>query len=243
MARQLAQRNVAKLKLASAGHSFDWLQWNLSDRKAVALPILRRRGGLLVAEAITAEEAEAGIVGEEITDLGPTQRTEVSATMAGDEAEEPPFLVEVLLLDVPTAKFSTFSIVAGPAGILEDCFHFGADAQLIPDAGELTAAAREWVQQGGSHSEAYLTAIEADRPARAAADPMALVLDQLGSLSRSEEHTSELQSRFGVSYAVFCLKKNLLKVILKNGEMLCMKCANETKLRISVVVMTQFIVL
>src|ERR1043166_767198 len=25
---------------------------------------------------------------------------------------------------------------------------------------------------------------------------------------RSEEHTSELQSRFGISYAVFCLKKN-----------------------------------
>jgi len=27
------------------------------------------------------------------------------------------------------------------------------------------------------------------------------------SASRSEEHTSELQSRFGISYAVFCLKK------------------------------------
>src|ERR1043166_10073558 len=26
--------------------------------------------------------------------------------------------------------------------------------------------------------------------------------------TRSEEHTSELQSRFGISYAVFCLKKN-----------------------------------
>src|ERR1043166_9018091 len=26
-------------------------------------------------------------------------------------------------------------------------------------------------------------------------------------LMRSEEHTSELQSRFGISYAVFCLKK------------------------------------
>ena len=26
-------------------------------------------------------------------------------------------------------------------------------------------------------------------------------------LYRSEEHTSELQSRFGISYAVFCLKK------------------------------------
>src|ERR1043166_2148125 len=29
----------------------------------------------------------------------------------------------------------------------------------------------------------------------------------LDALDRSEEHTSELQSRFGISYAVFCLKK------------------------------------
>src|ERR1043166_9758029 len=28
---------------------------------------------------------------------------------------------------------------------------------------------------------------------------------------RSEEHTSELQSRFGISYAVFCLKKKKRK--------------------------------
>src|ERR1043166_2914051 len=28
-----------------------------------------------------------------------------------------------------------------------------------------------------------------------------------GFQRRSEEHTSELQSRFGISYAVFCLKK------------------------------------
>src|ERR1043166_9755978 len=32
---------------------------------------------------------------------------------------------------------------------------------------------------------------------------------------RSEEHTSELQSRFGISYAVFCLKKdNSMKILL-----------------------------
>src|ERR1043166_8593942 len=30
----------------------------------------------------------------------------------------------------------------------------------------------------------------------------------LVKMDRSEEHTSELQSRFGISYAVFCLKKN-----------------------------------
>jgi len=31
---------------------------------------------------------------------------------------------------------------------------------------------------------------------------------------RSEEHTSELQSRFGISYAVFCLKKKKKKTVL-----------------------------
>ena len=34
----------------------------------------------------------------------------------------------------------------------------------------------------------------------------AVELPQLPTI-RSEEHTSELQSRFGISYAVFCLKK------------------------------------
>src|ERR1043166_6135920 len=38
-----------------------------------------------------------------------------------------------------------------------------------------------------------------DFPAGAAEDAL--------HLRRSEEHTSELQSRFGISYAVFCLKK------------------------------------
>src|ERR1043166_9835751 len=32
-------------------------------------------------------------------------------------------------------------------------------------------------------------------------------VDGLVDRVRSEEHTSELQSRFGISYAVFCLKK------------------------------------
>src|ERR1043166_6296286 len=31
--------------------------------------------------------------------------------------------------------------------------------------------------------------------------------DRTSPGDRSEEHTSELQSRFGISYAVFCLKK------------------------------------
>src|SRR3546814_3362056 len=35
--------------------------------------------------------------------------------------------------------------------------------------------------------------------------------DDAGSLSRSEEHTSELQSLMRISYAVFCLKQNTMK--------------------------------
>src|ERR1043166_10197753 len=35
------------------------------------------------------------------------------------------------------------------------------------------------------------------------------VLDDCQVFRRSEEHTSELQSRFGISYAVFCLKKKI----------------------------------
>src|ERR1043166_1819023 len=33
-------------------------------------------------------------------------------------------------------------------------------------------------------------------------------IDEVPVEERSEEHTSELQSRFGISYAVFCLKKH-----------------------------------
>src|ERR1043166_6290827 len=37
--------------------------------------------------------------------------------------------------------------------------------------------------------------------------PVRLFEDEAEAAERSEEHTSELQSRFGISYAVFCLKK------------------------------------
>src|SRR3546814_1950847 len=36
---------------------------------------------------------------------------------------------------------------------------------------------------------------------------------------RSEEHTSELQSLMRISYAVFCLKKKILKTILNNHQL------------------------
>src|ERR1043166_7864427 len=36
-------------------------------------------------------------------------------------------------------------------------------------------------------------------------------LERTSLSNRSEEHTSELQSRFGISYAVFCLEKKKAK--------------------------------
>ena len=37
-------------------------------------------------------------------------------------------------------------------------------------------------------------------------------------LDRSEEHTSELQSRIRISYAVFCLKKNITSKVDRSAE-------------------------
>src|SRR3546814_1922551 len=45
----------------------------------------------------------------------------------------------------------------------------------------------------------------------------ALVLTLLGLASRSEEHTSELQSLMRISYAVFCLKKKKKNIKYNNS--------------------------
>src|ERR1043166_9707611 len=44
-------------------------------------------------------------------------------------------------------------------------------------------------------------------PRRMIPSLIAYIIEGDGESVRSEEHTSELQSRFGISYAVFCLKK------------------------------------
>src|SRR3546814_2272911 len=40
---------------------------------------------------------------------------------------------------------------------------------------------------------------------------ISMLMDILGGVFRSEEHTSELQSLMRISYAVFCLKKKNIK--------------------------------
>src|SRR3546814_7661259 len=53
-------------------------------------------------------------------------------------------------------------------------------------------------------------AIVAARPITRTGALAAVVRKALGHKTRSEEHTSELQSLMRISYAVFCLKKNTL---------------------------------
>src|ERR1043166_9669762 len=57
-----------------------------------------------------------------------------------------------------------------------------------------------------SITQRSLTEIDPSRKSAAARKNLFLGNGFLGA-DRSEEHTSELQSRFGISYAVFCLKK------------------------------------
>src|SRR3546814_3956504 len=94
------------------------------------------------------------------------------------------------------------------------------DDELLDDnAAERAQAAalRDQARAGRLRFEAYLTKDQADwlleQIARGRfADPSEAVF-----LTRSEEHTSELQSLMRISYAVFCLKKNKESTQLKQS--------------------------
>src|SRR3546814_6519009 len=53
---------------------------------------------------------------------------------------------------------------------------------------------------------------------RSAKDEAFLAHSPMGKIPRSEEHTSELQSLMRISYAVFCLKKKILKYTHNNDS-------------------------
>src|SRR3546814_8942398 len=86
-------------------------------------------------------------------------------------------------------------------------------------------SARVVAAQGRQRSgdDALRTTVRADRRIRlAAVDAVALVEAAVGLFkerrnrsvlhTRSEEHTSELQSLMRISYAVFCLKKKISQI-------------------------------
>src|SRR3546814_4359667 len=65
---------------------------------------------------------------------------------------------------------------------------------------------------------AFLTGTADDQLAQERGRWITRHLATLTNLSRSEEHTSELQSLMRISYAVFCLKKNNNRSIQKSNK-------------------------
>src|SRR3546814_3418016 len=100
--------------------------------------------------------------------------------------------LETLLIDA--AYPGTRDLLAAVAAT--GCELRGDDAvrALSPDA--LPATAEDWDTE---YLAPVLSAAIVDGPEAA--------LDHIARHSRSEEHTSELQSLMRISYAVFCLKK------------------------------------
>src|SRR3546814_4215115 len=98
-------------------------------------------------------------------------------------------------------------IVAGPIGNLSD---------LTPRAAELLRNADIIAVEDSRVSAKLLRHAGSERPMVAYHDHSSEKL-RTQLVERSEEHTSELQSLMRISYAVFCLKKNI-KPKLKNHK-------------------------
>src|SRR3546814_2824074 len=87
----------------------------------------------------------------------------------------------------------------------------GADRVTIVGARKLSGGAiqENWAvdveAEGGPMDGAQALVVRTDAPSGVVA-------------SRSEEHTSELQSLMRISYAVFCLKKKKKEIILYNTK-------------------------
>src|SRR3546814_2605660 len=89
-----------------------------------------------------------------------------------------------------------------------------AHAQEAPQPDDAAAANDEIVVTGTAggginrQDAAFaITSINSDAIERAAPNSTADLFKVIPGVSRSEEHTSELQSLMRISYAVFCLKK------------------------------------
>src|SRR3546814_5723802 len=82
----------------------------------------------------------------------------------------------------------------------------GAKVPVLVDAGVGTASDAAVAMELGCDGVLMSTAIAEAKDPVMMARAMKLAVES-GRLSRSEEHTSELQSLMRISYAVFCLKK------------------------------------
>src|SRR3546814_9124770 len=100
-------------------------------------------------------------------------------------------------LDPVTALLVGVVVAAGAFALLRDSFNATMDA--VPDSVDQIAVRAFLGAQPGVSAvhHLHIWALGSDEVAMTAI------------WSRSEEHTSELQSLMRISYAVFCLKKNI----------------------------------
>src|ERR1043166_9986244 len=80
---------------------------------------------------------------------------------------------------------------------------------MAPSASRGSCLAKPWLSTSGARRLTFICASQEARSALYHLSFWNTEAELTSALSgpRSEEHTSELQSRFGISYAVFCLKK------------------------------------
>src|SRR3546814_7836503 len=79
------------------------------------------------------------------------------------------------------------------------------------DSGELRLVLLKLIADEPRHGYDLIRQVEeltsgAYAPSPGVIYPTLTLLDDMGQIARSEEHTSELQSLMRISYAVFCLK-------------------------------------
>ena len=184
----LSSRKLRSLRLASAGPEWEWLLLRVVDRDVAAIPVFKRKGGLLLAVpdgVFTADEIAAGAVGAEIPDLGPT--TTLQVAVQGDVVDQ---TTSVLMFDAPSAIFQHIKVVGTNPRWPEGTIHFREGGELMRvDADNLCALAQEWVEGAAvRESDQYLTSLEDEgrqAPDQPGASNQALdaVLTQLHNLA------------------------------------------------------------
>eukprot|EP00438_Fugacium_kawagutii_P004497 Skav200096 [mRNA] locus=scaffold694:326558:340569:- [translate_table: standard] len=194
MFKQLTSKKAKALRLVTAESEWEWLALHTPDRKAAAIPVLRRVGGLLVClpdGAITAEEEDAGHLPDVIPELGPVKRT-----MVGQEGLSEP-TIAVVFIDIQEANYGALRFCTRKRVVWEEGTLQFLDGEEVakPDGPQIVGAAQAWVEgEDGPALDEYLSAVEAppSTPTPPVPPGMDLVLAQLTSLA---EVVGTLQAR------------------------------------------------
>src|ERR1043165_10132221 len=101
-------------------------------------------------------------------------------------------------LDPLEKRFDELTHQMADPAVISDSEQYRKVAKAQSELSEIASKYREWKKVDDSLSQARQMLAEQDPDLRAMAEQ---------EVARSEEHTSELQSRGLISYAVFCLQK------------------------------------